>query len=100
MFTQKKLLTAEEVAEFLTLKPSTIFSWVNQRKIPFIKFGNGKSARVRFNPSILNTWINDLSRMPELKKTFSDSHMFLVGTAKPKSDKDFDQFAKAIRETL
>ena len=100
MFTQKRYLTAEEVAEVLTLKPSTILSWVQQNKIPFLKLGKGKSARVRFNPKIMNSWIHDQSRTPELKEILSESQLFRVGRLNKKPEEDFDLFAKSIREKL
>jgi len=34
-----KLLTIEEAAELLNTKVGTLYVWVHQRKIPFIKIG-------------------------------------------------------------
>jgi excisionase family DNA binding protein len=34
-----EVLTVEEVAALLKLKPATIYSWVQKRQIPFHKLG-------------------------------------------------------------
>ena len=48
------LLTVPEAASFLRLKPSTIRSWILQRKIPFVKLGQ---RAVRFRRCDLETLI-------------------------------------------
>ena len=48
-----KLLTVEEIAEYLNLKPSTIYQWTHQGFIPHIKIGN----RVRFRMSQIEKWL-------------------------------------------
>ena len=65
IFEEKSLLTAENVAEVLGVKPSTVMKWVYEKKIPFIKFGPGKKAIVKFNPKRLNQWIDENSHEPE-----------------------------------
>lgn len=35
----EEVLTAEEVAEFLKVKPTTIYQWVAKRTIPFHRVG-------------------------------------------------------------
>ncbi|MFQ5870167.1 MAG: helix-turn-helix domain-containing protein, partial [Candidatus Zixiibacteriota bacterium] len=35
-----QLLTVEEIAEYLNLKPSTIYQWTHQGFIPHIKLGS------------------------------------------------------------
>jgi len=52
-----KLLTVEEMAEYLNLKPSTIYQWTHQGFIPHIKLG----SRVRFRMSQIEKWLE--SRM-------------------------------------
>jgi excisionase family DNA binding protein len=39
----RRLLTAKEVAEFLAVKPVTVYAWAKQRKIPHVvlSIGNG-----------------------------------------------------------
>ena len=48
-----KLLTINEAAEVLQLKPSTIYMYVCQRKIPFVKI----QSSVRFRPRDLEVWV-------------------------------------------
>jgi excisionase family DNA binding protein len=49
----QKLLTVEEIAEYLQVMPSTIYQWTHQRFIPHVKLGN----RVRFRMSQVDRWI-------------------------------------------
>jgi len=48
-----KLLTVEEIAEYLSLKPSTIYQWTHQGFIPHVKVGN----RVRFRINHIEKWL-------------------------------------------
>ncbi len=49
----QKLLTVEEIAEYLQVKPSTIYQWTHQGFIPHVKLGN----RVRFRLSMVDRWV-------------------------------------------
>ena len=49
-----KLLTVEEIAEILGVKPSTIYQWTHQGFIPHVKLGN----LVRFKESTVNKWLD------------------------------------------
>jgi len=51
----EKLLTIEDVAKFLQVKPSVIKYWINSRDIPFIKLGK----YYRFESKEICTWINE-----------------------------------------
>jgi excisionase family DNA binding protein len=51
--TNISLLTTEEAAEYLRLKPGTIRNWVNTHKIPYIKMGRN----VRFDMKVLDAWL-------------------------------------------
>ncbi len=48
-----KLLTVEEVAQWLQVKPRTIYQWVHERYIPVVKLG----TLVRFNQASLVAWL-------------------------------------------
>jgi excisionase family DNA binding protein len=48
----EKLLTVEEAAELLQVKPGTLYSWASKGKIPFRKVG----ALLRFHHGELMTW--------------------------------------------
>ena len=43
----ERLLTTNELADILQVKPSTIRAWVLRRKIPFVKLAGGRPVRYR-----------------------------------------------------
>jgi len=49
-----KIMTLEEVANYLRLKPQTIYSWAQEKKIPAAKLGK----EWRFKKSIIDKWFN------------------------------------------
>ena len=49
------ILTLEEVAHYLRLKPQTIYKWAQERRIPAVKLGK----EWRFRKSILDRWLNE-----------------------------------------
>lgn len=48
------IMTLEEVARYLKLKPQTIYSWAQNNKIPAAKLGK----EWRFRKSIIDKWFN------------------------------------------
>ena len=46
-------MTLEEVASYLKLKPQTIYTWAQEKKIPAAKLGK----EWRFRKSIIDEWI-------------------------------------------
>ena len=98
LFVGNKLLTANEVAPVLGVKPSTIMSWVYERRIPFVKFGVGPKCPVRFHPKILNEWIESNimetltrdERLNEIKKKEK------IKIASKKTLEDFNQFVENL----
>lgn len=48
----EKLLTVEEAASLLQVKPGTLYSWASKGKIPFRKVG----ALLRFHRGELMNW--------------------------------------------
>jgi excisionase family DNA binding protein len=50
-----EILTLEEVAHYLRLKPQTIYKWVQERRIPAVKLGK----EWRFRKSVLDRWLDD-----------------------------------------
>ena len=50
-----KIMTLEEVAEYLRLTPQTIYTWAQEKKIPAVKLGK----EWRFKKSIIDKWFND-----------------------------------------
>jgi excisionase family DNA binding protein len=49
------ILTLEEVAQYLRLKPQTIYRWAQERRIPAVKLGK----EWRFRKSILDRWLDE-----------------------------------------
>jgi excisionase family DNA binding protein len=49
------ILTLEEVAHYLRLKPQTIYRWAQERRIPAVKLGK----EWRFRKSILDRWLDE-----------------------------------------
>ena len=48
------ILTIEEVAAYLRLKPQTIYTWAQEGKIPAAKLGN----QWRFKRSMIDRWFD------------------------------------------
>ena len=48
------IMTLEEVAAYLKLKPRTIYTWAQEKKIPAAKIGK----EWRFRKSIIDEWFN------------------------------------------
>ena len=48
------ILTLEEVAGYLKLKPQTIYAWAQDGKIPAAKLGK----EWRFRKSVIDRWFN------------------------------------------
>lgn len=49
-----KIMTLEEVAEYLRLKPQTIYTWAQLKKIPAAKLGK----EWRFRKSVIDKWFD------------------------------------------
>lgn len=48
------LLSIAEVSQKLRIKANTLYSWVNQRKIPYLKVGR----LVKFDSKDIENWLN------------------------------------------
>ncbi|MCK5344615.1 MAG: helix-turn-helix domain-containing protein [Candidatus Heimdallarchaeota archaeon] len=49
------IMTLEEVANYLKLKPQTIYTWAQEKRIPAAKLGK----EWRFKKSIIDEWFNN-----------------------------------------
>ena len=49
----KKLMTVKEVADYLRVKPSTVYDWAKQGKIPAVKIGR----LWRFGREEIEAWV-------------------------------------------
>ena len=62
-----KIVTIKEVSEFLKIKQSTIYSWVNQKRIPSFKL----NGLWRFDMEKIEEWVKasyGLKVVPKKKK--------------------------------
>jgi excisionase family DNA binding protein len=50
---QKQLLDMNEASEFLGISKSTLYEWVIQKKVPFVKVGR----LTKFKKEALDTWL-------------------------------------------
>lgn len=53
-----KLMTTDEVADLLSVKPATIRKWVHLQEIPVVRLGRA----VRFRADELEKWIDNKSQ--------------------------------------
>jgi len=51
---ENDIMTLEEVAGYLRLKPQTIYLWAQEKKLPAVKLGK----EWRFRRSIIDKWFN------------------------------------------
>lgn len=51
---ENEIMNIEEVAEYLRLKPQTIYTWAQEKKIPAAKLGK----EWRFRRSVINKWFD------------------------------------------
>ena len=58
-----EIMTLEEVAKYLKLKPQTIYTWAQNGKIPAAKLGK----EWRFKKSVVDRWFNQ-----HIDQKFSD----------------------------
>ena len=49
----QKLIDIGHISEHLGVKVNTVYSWVNQRKIPYVKVGR----LIKFDLQDINQWI-------------------------------------------
>jgi len=57
-----KLLTKQELANWLGVKISTVNTWIAQRRVPFIKLAGGNL--VRFKLSQIEVWLAECEVEP------------------------------------
>jgi excisionase family DNA binding protein len=50
-----EILTLEEVAHYLRLKPQTIYKWAQEKRIPAVKLGK----EWRFRKSVIDRWLDE-----------------------------------------
>ena len=56
-----RLLTTQEIAEYINISHRTVESWVSKRKIPFVKVGR----LTRFRIDQIEEWIENKKIKPQ-----------------------------------
>ncbi len=64
---ESDIMTLEEVAAYLRLKPQTVYAWAQEKKMPAVKLGK----EWRFRKSVLDAWIIQ-TRNEEFEKVLND----------------------------
>ena len=59
---EKRYLNVEELSQYIGVKKSTIYNWVSQRRIPFIKCGR----LTKFDIKAIDRWMAK-SNVPSIK---------------------------------
>jgi len=69
------LLTVRQVAEMLSVKPSTVYEWARIRYIPSIQLGSGsRKPCVRFDQSEIHSWLETRKKAGRTSRL--PSHLF------------------------
>jgi excisionase family DNA binding protein len=58
--TMSRLMSVPEAAAYIRVSPDTIYTWVSQRRIPYVKVGK----LVKFDVELLDKWIKQNTVMP------------------------------------
>jgi excisionase family DNA binding protein len=59
----RRLWTVKELADYLAVKPSTIYLWVRKRSIPHLVLSRGpRKSCLRFRPEEVESWLNRRQR--------------------------------------
>jgi len=57
---EKRFLNVEELAEYLGISTNTVYAWVCQRKIPYLKIGK----LVKFDLTKIEQWLDKKTVKP------------------------------------
>ena len=62
---EKRLLNVKELSEYLGIKVHTLYTWVSQKRIPYVKCGR----LTKFDIKAIDNWIEN-NRVKEIDLTF------------------------------
>ncbi len=54
---QKRLLNTNELSQMIDVRRGTLYRWVSQRRIPYVKVGRG----TKFDIDAIDEWIKEAS---------------------------------------
>lgn len=92
----EKLLTKEDILEMLKIKKSTLYCWVHQKKIPFIKLGR---RTLRFRESEILEWIADKVR-PQTAETSQKTRIKRLQSKSPKADDHIERLINNAKKDV
>ena len=64
MSTTKRLLTVDETAAYLGISKLTVYDWISQKKIEYVKIGR----LVKFDQRVLDKWIDQHTVKPRTQQ--------------------------------
>ena len=59
---EKRLINIDELSEYLSTPVGTLYQWISQKRIPYVKLGRS----VRFDLEEINQWLKENSHAPTL----------------------------------
>lgn len=62
---EEALIDTDAASALLGISPRTLQGWVRQKRVPFVKLGEGKGSLTRFRPASLRDWIKAQEIKPE-----------------------------------
>ena len=63
------LLTAQDVADWLSVQRSTVYEWAREEYIPSIQIGTGqKRPCVRFDEDAVKEWLKDRAQAGRIER--------------------------------
>ncbi len=68
---ERRLLTVKEAARYLAVSVSTLYGWVWQRRIPFVKIGRA----LRFDPCDLEAFVEANKQRPRQECSHAESRI-------------------------
>ena len=93
----EKLLTKKDVLEMLAIKESTLYSWVHQKKIPFVKLGK---RTLRFKENDILEWIADKAVRPQTAESSQSTRIKRPRSRPPKADDDVQRFVNNAKKDI
>ncbi len=80
------MLTIKDVSTWLNIKPSTLYLWASQGKIPCLRI----HGLIRFEPDAIQRWLNTFGMTPGMPPSFPDRH----------ENRDLDQLIEAAKREV
>jgi excisionase family DNA binding protein len=88
-----EIMTVEDVAKFLKVKPQTVYKWAQDGQIPGTKLGK----EWRFRRSILNEWLDTSIALSKGGFDLMYHQSLLAVRRGPLTEKDIDRMIEDLR---